>query len=44
MIPHLNVILNETSIYGITLRIGGHFQGQKVNLKFNIKAKSTTTK
>ena len=39
-----NVILNETSIHTIILRIGGHLQCQKVNLKVNLKVKSTITK
>ena len=43
VIPHFNVILNETFIYGIILKIAGHLQGQKVNLKVNLKVKSTIT-
>ena len=39
MIPPFNVILNETSIHRIILRIEGHLQCQKVNLKVNIKVK-----
>ena len=44
VIPPFSVILNETSTYRIILRIGGHLQGQKVNLKVNLKIKSTITK
>ena len=44
VIPTFNVILNETSIHRIILRIEGHLQCQKVNLKVNLKVKSTITK